>query len=323
MAAAFDRAGFECVDVHMTDVIERGLDLAGFRGLVACGGFSYGDVLGAGQGWAKSILFHPRRARRLRALLRAARDLRARRLQRLPDAVGAEGADPGRRAPGRASSAIARINSRGVSRSSKSLPSPSLFFEGMEGARLPIPVAHGEGRATRRGRRLRVAGAPLRRRGGPRRRRRIRRIRTARRAGSPGSPPRDGRFTILMPHPERAFRSVQLSWRPAGWGEDWAVDANVPERAGLGGPMSPSVKDLSPLTAVSPLDGRYADKTAPLRAYASEWALIHYRLRIEVAWLRCARRAARARASRGPSRARAGPCSSASSPTSARPTRSA
>jgi phosphoribosylformylglycinamidine synthase len=60
MAAAFDRAGFECVDVHMTDVIERGLDLGGFRGLVACGGFSYGDVLGAGQGWAKSILFHPR-----------------------------------------------------------------------------------------------------------------------------------------------------------------------------------------------------------------------------------------------------------------------
>ena len=71
MAAAFDRAGFEAVDVHMTDVLGGRVDLATFRGLAACGGFSYGDVLGAGEGWAKSILFNAPRARHVRRVLRA------------------------------------------------------------------------------------------------------------------------------------------------------------------------------------------------------------------------------------------------------------
>ena len=88
MAAAFDRAGFEAVDVHMSDIL-AGARRAwrGFRGLAACGGFSYGDVLGAGEGWAKSILFHAARARGVRGVLRPRRHLRAGRVQRLPDDV--------------------------------------------------------------------------------------------------------------------------------------------------------------------------------------------------------------------------------------------
>ncbi len=85
MAAAFDRAGFAAVDVHMTDIIAGRADLAGFQGLAAGGGFSYGDVLGAGEGWAKSILFNAARARRVRGVFPARRHLRAGRVQRLPD----------------------------------------------------------------------------------------------------------------------------------------------------------------------------------------------------------------------------------------------
>ena len=89
MAAVFTRAGFDAYDVHMTDILTRRVRLSRFHGLVACGGFSYGDVLGAGEGWAKSILFNPWRARRIRGLLRARRHVHARRVQRLPNALGA------------------------------------------------------------------------------------------------------------------------------------------------------------------------------------------------------------------------------------------
>ena len=85
MAAAFDRAGFEALDVHMSDVIAGRVSLADFAGFAACGGFSYGDVLGGGEGWAKSILFNPRARDEFAGVLRAAGHLRARRLQRLPD----------------------------------------------------------------------------------------------------------------------------------------------------------------------------------------------------------------------------------------------
>jgi phosphoribosylformylglycinamidine synthase len=217
MAAAFDRAGFECVDVHMTDVIDGGLDLAGFRGLVACGGFSYGDVLGAGQGWAKSILFHPRaRETFARFFLRPETFALGvcngcQMLSALKELIpGAEdwpsfGRNRSERFEGRLS--LVEV-----------LPSPSLFFAGMAGARLPIPVAHGEGRATGAGPRavaaLRFVGAD----GRPTERY------PANPNGSPGGlaglTTPDGRFTILMPHPERAFRAVQLSWRPQGLGDD-------------------------------------------------------------------------------------------------------
>jgi phosphoribosylformylglycinamidine synthase len=217
MAAAFHRAGFECVDVHMTDVIERGLDLAGFRGLVACGGFSYGDVLGAGQGWAKSILFHP-----------AARDTFARffarpetfalgvcngcqMLSALKELIPGAGAWP-RFERNRSDQFEGRLALVEVARS------PSLFFEGMAGARLPIPVAHGEGRAAGAGADAVVALRFVDAEGRPAE------TYPANPNGSPGGitglTTSDGRFTILMPHPERAFRSAQLSWRPRAWGED-------------------------------------------------------------------------------------------------------
>jgi phosphoribosylformylglycinamidine synthase len=217
MAAAFHRAGFECVDVHMTDLLDGGLTLAGFRGLVACGGFSYGDVLGAGQGWAKSILFHPR-ARDAFARFFARPETFAlgvcngcQMLSALAELV--PGADVWPRFERNRSDQF-----EGRLALVEVVASPSLFFAGMEGARLPIPVAHGEGRAA--GSRdpgvlaLRFVEADGR----------VAERYPANPNGSPGGiaglTTPDGRFTILMPHPERAFRSVQLSWRPDGWGED-------------------------------------------------------------------------------------------------------
>ena len=97
MAAAFDRAGFEAHDVHMSDIIAGRVSLAGFRGLAACGGFSFGDVLGGGEGWAKSALYNARARDEFSAFFARPRHLRARRVQRLPDDGGDEGADPRRR----------------------------------------------------------------------------------------------------------------------------------------------------------------------------------------------------------------------------------
>jgi phosphoribosylformylglycinamidine synthase len=217
MAAAFHRAGFECVDVHMTDVLDGGLSLEGFRGLVACGGFSYGDVLGAGQGWAKSILFHPA-ARGAFARFFARPETFAlgvcngcQMLSALAELIPGAEAWP-RFVRNRSDQFEGRLALVEI------VPSPSLFFAGMEGARLPIPVAHGEGRAESERApgvlALRFVEAdgraaeryPANPNGSP--------------GGSAGFTTPDGRFTILMPHPERAFRSVQLSWRPDGWAED-------------------------------------------------------------------------------------------------------
>jgi phosphoribosylformylglycinamidine synthase len=217
MAAAFDRAGFECVDVHMTDVIDRGRDLAGFRGLVACGGFSYGDVLGAGQGWAKSILFHAA-AREAFARFFARPETFAlgvcngcQMLAALKELIPGA-ADWPRFERNRSDQFEGRLALVEV------MASPSLFFAGMEGARLPIPVAHGEGRAVGAGagavaalRFVECDGRPAE-------------TYPANPNGSPGGlaglTTPDGRVTILMPHPERAFRAAQLSWRPREWRED-------------------------------------------------------------------------------------------------------
>jgi phosphoribosylformylglycinamidine synthase len=217
MAAAFHRAGFECVDVHMTDLIDRGADLAGFRGLVACGGFSYGDVLGAGQGWAKSILFHPAaRAAFARFFARPETFTLGvcngcQMLAALKELIPGAGDWP-RFERNRSDQFEGRLALVEV------MTSPSLFFAGMEGSRLPIPVAHGEGRALGAGRgaigALRfvdAAGRPAE-------------TYPANPNGSPGGlaglTTPDGRVTILMPHPERAFRAAQLSWRPREWRED-------------------------------------------------------------------------------------------------------
>ena len=223
MAAAFDRAGFTAVDVHMTDLIDAGGTLEGFQGLVACGGFSYGDVLGAGEGWAKSILFHPR----TRALFESWFE-RADRFT-LGVCNGCQMlAALAELIPGAASWPRFRRNRseqfEGRLSMVEILPSKSLFLAGMEGSLLPIAVAHGEGRADfgsaadEAAARGQVAMRFVDNRG------RVALRYPANPNGSPGGAAGytsdDGRVTILMPHPERVYRAVQNSWRPASAGED-------------------------------------------------------------------------------------------------------
>jgi len=221
MAAAFDRAGFAAFDVHMSDIIAGRISLADFAGFAACGGFSYGDVLGGGEGWAKSILFNPR-ARDEFAALFARRDSFAlgvcngcQMMSNLRDMIPGASAWPhfvaNRSAQFEARFAMAEVTA-----------SPSLFFDGMAGSRMPIAVAHGEGYAEfKNDSALAEAIVALRfvdNRGAPTE------IYPLNPNGSPrgitGLTTADGRFTILMPHPERVFRSVQQSWHPAGAGED-------------------------------------------------------------------------------------------------------
>jgi phosphoribosylformylglycinamidine synthase len=225
MAAAFHHAGFDAVDVHMSDVLAGEVALDGFNGLVACGGFSYGDVLGAGEGWAKSILYHPR-ARDAFAAFFARTDRFAlgvcngcQMLATLRELIPGAASWP-RFVRNRSEQFEARLSLVRVE------PSPSLFFRGMEGSVLPVAVAHGEGRAE-------LAGA-----GALERLERDRLVAArfvdhrhepalrypANPNGSPGGVTAlttpDGRATILMPHPERTFRAVQLSWRPDAWQND-------------------------------------------------------------------------------------------------------
>jgi phosphoribosylformylglycinamidine synthase len=221
MAAAFDRAGFEAVDVHMSDVIAGRLSLRGFAGFAACGGFSYGDVLGGGEGWAKSILFNPR-ARDEFAAFFERRDSFAlgvcngcQMMAALHELIPGAEAWP-RWVKNRSEQFEARLVMVEVPES------PSLFFRGMAGSRIPVVTAHGEGRAFfREGTRPEDALVALRfvdNRGQATERY------PCNVNGSPlgitGVTTADGRFTVVMPHPERVFRSVQLSWRPDGWGED-------------------------------------------------------------------------------------------------------
>lgn len=221
MAFAFDRAGFECVDVHMTDLLNRTVDLKNFSGLVACGGFSYGDVLGAGFGWAKSILCNARIKDMFETFFKRDNNFTlgvcngCQMISHLKDIIpGAKHWPQFKR--NRSEQFEARYANVEV------LPSPSIFFRGMEGSRLPIPVAHGEGYAdfTATGHLKKCVEASLIS---------IRYIDFKGNAtetypanpnGSPdgvtGFTTADGRSTILMPHPERLFRSVQMSYRPQG-----------------------------------------------------------------------------------------------------------
>ena len=225
MAAAFNRAGFDAVDVHMSDLMSERRSLSDFQGLVACGGFSYGDVLGAGGGWAKSILFH----------------------QRLREEFAAFFADPGRFALGVCNGCQmlsvlsdlipgAEDWPRFVQNRSEQFEarlamvqieaSPSIFFREMQGARLPIAVAHGEGRvawsneaAQTRAEEAGLVSARFVDGHGQ--------VAARYPANPNGSPDGvtalttpDGRVTIMMPHPERVFRTVQHSWAPQAWGEE-------------------------------------------------------------------------------------------------------
>jgi phosphoribosylformylglycinamidine synthase len=223
MAAAFDRAGFAAVDVHMTDIIAGRTDLTAFQGFAAGGGFSYGDVLGAGEGWAKSILFNARARDAFEAFFRRGDTFAlgacngCQMMGSLRELVPGAGSWP-RFVRNKSEQFEARFVMVEVQRS------PSLFFEGMAGSRLPVVVAHGEGYAEFADTKaLRAAeslvalrfvdnrGAvtetyPSNPNGSP--------------AGITGLTTADGRFTILMPHPERVFRTVQNSWHPDDWGED-------------------------------------------------------------------------------------------------------
>jgi phosphoribosylformylglycinamidine synthase len=223
MAAAFDRAGFAPVDLHMTDVIDRGASLEEFQVLIACGGFSYGDVLGAGEGWAKSILFNARARAAFGRWFEAGDRLTlgvcngCQMLAALAELIPGTDAWP-RFRRNRSEQFEGRLSQVEIGKTN------SPFFAGMEGSVLPIAVAHGEGRAVFRDAAQQAAAEALVA---------LRFVDGTGRAatrypanpnGSPGGiaglASAGGRVTIVMPHPERVFRAVQNSWRPANAGED-------------------------------------------------------------------------------------------------------
>jgi phosphoribosylformylglycinamidine synthase len=223
MAAAFDRAGFSAVDVHMSDVIAGRTTLKDFAGIAACGGFSYGDVLGAGEGWAKSILFNARARDEFEAFF-GRRDtfalgvcngcqMMSNLRELIPDAECWPHFVRNKSEQFEARVALLEV-----------MPSPSIFFSGMVGSRIPIAVAHGEGYAEFRNAASVERAQPFVA---------LRYVDNHGRPteyypynpnGSPGGitglTTPDGRFTIVMPHPERVFRSVTNSWHPPEWGED-------------------------------------------------------------------------------------------------------
>ncbi len=221
MAAAFDRAGFDAQDVHMSDVIAGRVSLSDFRGLAACGGFSFGDVLGGGEGWAKSALYNARARDEFSAFF-ARPDTFAlgvcngcQMMAALKELIPGAGAWP-RFVKNASEQFEARVVLVEI------LRSPSIFFTGMEGSLVPIVTAHGEGRALfdtpDDAARAIVPMRSVDTRGNPTE------TYPFNPNGSPGGlagvTTADGRFTIVMPHPERLFRSVQWSWHPDGWGED-------------------------------------------------------------------------------------------------------
>ena len=226
MAAAFDKAGFKAIDVHMTDIITGRVRLDQFSGLVACGGFSYGDVLGAGGGWAKTILQNSRAKDEFTAFFQREEvfglgvcngcQMFSQLTELIPDT-----AHWPRFHNNLSEQFEARLSTVAV------VQSPSILFQGMEGSRLPIAVAHGEGRAVFKDASatdnlnqnlvslqyvehngLPTENYPHNPNGSP--------------AGITGLTTKNGRFTIMMPHPERLFRSVQYSWKPDHWGEEGA-----------------------------------------------------------------------------------------------------
>jgi len=221
MAAAFTRAGFDAFDVHMSDLAAGRRKLSEFKGLAACGGFSYGDVLGAGRGWAASILYNERLRDEFAAFFADSSTFAlgacngCQMMAHLKSIIPGAGHWPQflRNASEQYEARLATL---------EVLDSPSILFAGMAGSRIPVAVAHGEGRAvfTHEGDAHRAQASvrfvdnrgcattrfPLNSNGSAN--------------GNAGFTAADGRVTIMMPHPERVFRSVQMSWRPREWGED-------------------------------------------------------------------------------------------------------
>ncbi|PZP23841.1 phosphoribosylformylglycinamidine synthase [Pseudomonas kuykendallii] len=225
MAAAFDRAGFAALDVHMSDILTGRVDLDEFKGLVACGGFSYGDVLGAGEGWAKSVLFNNRARDAFQGFFERKDSFAlgvcngCQMMSNLHELI------PGTEfwphfVRNRSEQFEARVAMVQIQESA------SILLRGMAGSRMPIAIAHGEGHAEFESEEALLEADlsgcvsmrfvdnhgkvteryPANPNGSPR--------------GITGLTSRDGRVTILMPHPERVFRAVQNSWRPDDWQED-------------------------------------------------------------------------------------------------------
>ncbi len=219
MAAAFDRAGFTAVDVHMSDIIVGRVSLRDFQGFVACGGFSYGDVLGAGEGWAKSILFNPRAREEFEVFFQRTDTFAlgvcngCQMMSNLHTIIpGAEHWPRFRR------NVSEQFEARFVMVEVQ--PSPSILFAGMAGSRMPITVAHGEGRVEFSSEEAKNAVTSLVT---------LRYVDHYGRvtehypfnpngsvSGMTGLTTPDGRFNVLMPHPERVFRVSQHSWHPDG-----------------------------------------------------------------------------------------------------------
>jgi phosphoribosylformylglycinamidine synthase len=222
MAAAFDRAGFTCIDVHMSDIIHGRINLKDFKGLAACGGFSYGDVLGAGGGWSKSILYNAKAREEFAAFFQRADTFGLGVCNGCQMMSGLKEIIPGadhwprfmRNTSEQFEARVAMVEVR---------KSPSILFAGLEGSRMPVAIAHGEGRAEfafspaislekeivalqyvdNYG--IVTTDFPANPNGSP--------------FGITGLTTADGRFTIMMPHPERCFRTLQNSWHPNDWGD--------------------------------------------------------------------------------------------------------
>ncbi len=225
MAGAFNRTGFKCIDVHMTDILGGRVSLKDFQGLAACGGFSYGDVLGAGEGWAKSIIFNDKAREEFQQFFHRSDTFSlgvcngCQMLSNLKSLI--PGTDHW---PRFVQNRSERYEGRLVSL--KIEDTPSVLFSGMVGSVIPIVVAHGEGRAEFESDEAANAcnqsglvaaryvdnlhspteAYPLNPNGSP--------------FGITSLTSEDGRSTILMPHPERVFRTAQFSWAPKDWGED-------------------------------------------------------------------------------------------------------
>ena len=205
----------------MTDLHEGRVDLADFQGLVACGGFSYGDVLGAGSGWARSILFSERLSEMFRTFFHRPETFTLGVCNGCQMVSQLKGLIPGAECWPRF---VRNVSEQFEARYAtvEILPSPSIFFRGMEGSRVPIAVAHGEGLVrfdadADRAKALSAGLAAVRYvdgRGQPTERYPWNPNGSA--GGLTGFTSADGRATIMMPHPERGFRSLQLSYRPEG-----------------------------------------------------------------------------------------------------------
>jgi len=225
MAAAFNRAGFAAVDVHMSDILEGRLSLEEFKGLVACGGFSYGDVLGAGEGWAKSILFNDMARDQFQSFFERQDSFSlgvcngCQMLSTLKELIPGTEHWP-RFVTNKSERFEARFSLVEVQQN------PSVFFSGMAGSRMPIAVSHGEGHAEFANDAAvkaaldsgTVAVKFVDNYGNP----------TTQYPANPNGSPEgitgitsaDGRATVMMPHPERVFRAVANSWHPDEWRED-------------------------------------------------------------------------------------------------------